>query len=225
MSSISVLFAGFVAASAAASPQEPSVDQVSAKSARIEIQQPAVEKSAAAPEQLARGDDHSPSTSQVSREQRPTRPPEQLSDEGKTALSPKPLSTPSEGRQVGVDRLAGADRCDPAERSFPKSICRKVIENRSAEFARPDANALSPEQRLLLEQDVREGALDAQSAARRLSETGEADESLAAMGVAAVVLQPKDEPPPAKDKDEDTAKAAEILGAIIGQPPPPPPPQ
>jgi hypothetical protein len=100
-----------------------------------------------------------------------------------------------------------------------------VIENRSSEFARPDPNALSPEQRLLLEQEVREGALTAEDGARHLAATGEADASLAAMGVAATVLRSKDEAPAKKQAEDDVAKAAEIVGAIINQPLTPQPPQ
>jgi hypothetical protein len=123
-----------------------------------------------------------------------------------------------------VERLAGDDRCDPAEQHLPKSRCARVIENRSSEFARPDPSALSPEQKLLLEQEIRERVLDPVSGARKLATTGEAEESLAAMGVAAAVMKPKEEAPADRKPDEETAKAAaEIIGAIIAQPSTPPP--
>lgn len=203
-----------------------SIDQISNEVPSVETPVNGVPQSSDAPQQLTSEADSAPQSSQLSTERRSGRQPEQLSNEGKTARAPGPLSQPSDGHQVGVDRLAGADRCDPTERSLPKSTCSKVIENRASEFARPDVNALSPEQRLLLEQEVREGVLDAQSGARRLSQTGEADESLAAMGVAAVVLRPKEDPPaPKSERDEDAAKATEIIGAIIGASPAPPPPQ
>ena len=101
----------------------------------------------------------------------------------------------------------------------PRSRCANIIENRSSEFARPDPNALSPEQRLLLEQEVREGALNAEKGARRLAATGQADESLSAMGVAATVLRPGEEVQQPKPPEDDVAKAAaDIVGAIINQP-------
>ena len=208
-----------------AAPQS-SIDQIPNQAPSDKIPVSSASRSTEAPPQLTSGTDSTPQFLQLSSERRSGRQPEQLSTEGKTAQAPKPLSRPSDGYEVGVDRLAGADRCDPAGRSLPRSTCSKVIENRAAEFARPDRSALSPEQRLLLEQEVREGGLDAQSGARRLSQTGEADESLAAMGVAATVLRPKEETVGPKDKrDEDTVRAAEIIGAIIGQSPAPPPPQ
>ena len=180
--------------------------------------------SSAPPEQLASETERSSRTAQVTFERPAAQVPDQLSKGGKTAQPSQPLSRPSDGHRADVERLAGADRCDPAEIKRPRSRCATVIENRSGEFARPDPNALSPEQRLLLEQEVREGALDANSGARRLATTGQADESLAAMGVAAAVLRPKEEVASLKQSDDDLAKAAEIVGAIT-QPLPPQPPQ
>lgn len=220
------LLLSLVGASTLSAAQQTSIDQIPNENPDIEIQ---IERATRSPDpspQLSSGADSSSQPSQLSTEHSLARPPQQLSNEGKTAQAPRSLSRPSDGHQLSVDRLTGNDRCDPAEPSLPKATCRKVIENRAAEFVRPDANALSPEQRLLLEQEVRRGALDSQSGARRLSETGEADESLAAMGVAASVLRPKDEAVASKGKrDEDAAGAAEIVGAIIGQSLAPPPPR
>jgi hypothetical protein len=133
------------------------------------------------------------------------------------------LSERRDGRPEAVQRLTGTDACDPARRHLPKAQCARVIENRSSEFARPDPTVLSPEQRLLLEQEIGRDALDPVSGARRLATTGVADESLAAMGVAAVVMGTKDDAPEKTKQEEDVAKAAEVVGAILNQPLAPPP--
>lgn len=204
---------------------DPSIDQIPAASQIIDTPTPSSEKdrSLAPPAQLASGAERGPATAQISPEGRSAPATDQVSRIGKTAQAPQSLSTPSEGRKSTVERVAGEDRCDPAAPKQPRSTCAKVIENRSSEFARPDPRALSPEQRLLLEQEVREAGLDPVNGARRLAVTGEADESLAAMGVAAVVLR-DDEVPKKSKTDEDPAKAAaEIVGAIMNQPQATPP--
>lgn len=222
-----LLIACSTGASAAAQEIDPSIEQISSGSKGAELRLDVGEqpRSSAPPAQLATGSESSPATSQVTPERRSAPPPDQLSTGGKTAQPPQPLSRPAEGRQAAVERVEGADRCDPAEPMRPRSRCAKVIENRSAEFARPDPNALSPEQRLLLEQEVKEEALNTDDGARRLATTGEADESLVAMGVAAVVLRSNEEAPAKAPADENAIKAADIVGAIIGQPLTPPPPQ
>jgi hypothetical protein len=224
---ISLLFACSMSGNVAAQAVDPSIDQISgaSRAAELGLDTPEVPRSIAPPAQLATDAESSPATAQVTRERRAAPPPDQLSSGGKTAQQPQPLSEPAEGRQSAVERVAGADRCDPAEPRRPRTRCANVIENRSSEFARPDPNALSPEQRLLLEQEVREGALTAEDGARHLAATGEADASLAAMGVAATVLRSKDEAPAKKQAEDDVAKAAEIVGAIINQPLTPQPPQ
>ena len=121
-----------------------------------------------------------------------------------------------------MERVAGADQCDPADPRRSRAKCATVIENRASEFARPNVNELSPEQRLLLEQEIREGALNAQGAARRLAVTGRADASLEAMGVAATALRPAEESRQEPEANEDIAKAAEIVGAILNAPLTPP---
>jgi hypothetical protein len=222
-----LLLACSTSAGVTAQPIDPSIDQISSGPRGVELRSatPDVERSGVPPTQLATGAESSPATVQVSPERRGVSPPDQLSKAGKTAQQPQPLSVPAQGRQSAVDRVEGADRCDPAEPMRPRRRCANVIENRSSEFARPDSNALSPEQRLLLEQEVREGALSTDGGARRLATTGETDGSMVAMGVAAVVLRPNEEAPPKTRPDEDVTKAADIVGAIINQPLTPPPPQ
>jgi hypothetical protein len=220
-----LLIAWSTGATAEAQTSDPSIEQITIGSRGAEMRLNVSEqpRSSAPPAQLATGAESSPVTPQVTRERRSAPPPDQLSAGGKTAQQPQPLSQPAEGRQAAVERVDGADRCDPAEPNRPRARCATVIENRSAEFARPDPNALSPEQRLLLEQEVREGVLNAENGARRLAVTGQADESLAAMGVAATVLRPSAEVQEPKQPEDDVAKAAaDIVGAIINQPLTPP---
>ena len=64
------------------------------------------------------------------------------------------VSRRSDGRPTGSAALGGTDRCDPATPRASTAVpCDRVIETRSAEFARPPAPMLSPEQRLLLDRD------------------------------------------------------------------------
>ena len=218
-----LLTLSMAAGTAAVAAPETSIEQIAGSRAPVELQAYPTGRSSAAPEQITSSGNPSPATPQVTSERRQTRPPEQLSRLGKTAQAPQPLSRPVDGRQTAVERLNGSDLCDPAVAKLPKSRCRAVIENRSAEFSRPTPNPLSPEQRLLLEQEVREGALDSQNGARKLARSGQAEESLAAMGIAATVLQRTDKPE--EREDDNVKKAAEIVGAVIGQPLTPPPPQ
>jgi hypothetical protein len=92
-----------------------------------------------------------------------------------------------------------------------------VIETRSAEFVRPDPTRLSPEQRLIVEQRLRESPIET---TRRLAKEGDAD-SFEALGVASIVLNQPQAPPERRPEDpaEDPAldAAAEAVLAIIGQ--------
>jgi hypothetical protein len=216
----------FLAAwSVAGASQAQSIEQISPApaSADMPLNPPESGASVESAPQLSSGAESAPAAAQVNRERRSARAPDQLSKGPRTAQSSQPLSDRADGRPEGVQRLAGTDACDPARRHLPKSQCARIIENRSSEFARRDPTALSPEQRLLLEQQIGREALDPVSGARRLATTGAADESLAAMGVAAVVMGNKDDPPEKSKQDEDVAKAAEVVGAILNQPLAPPP--
>jgi hypothetical protein len=221
----SVLLLLAASTAAAAQTVDPSVDQISSRSANVELgmNRPDDPRSTAALEQLATEGESTPAEPQVTPERRSAPTPEQLSKGGKTAQAPQPLSKPSDGRQSAVERVAGADQCDPADPKRSRAKCAKVIENRAAEFARSNPNELSPEQRILLEQDLRESTLDQQRAVRKLATTGRVDDaSFEAMGVAAVALRPAEEAPKKPEAKEDVARAAEIVGAILNAPRTPP---
>lgn len=176
--------------------------------------------SARPPPQLAADQESTPAASQLTSERGAARVSSQVTSASRSAEPPQSLSHRNDGRSTAVERLEGSDRCDPAIGDKTRSRkCADVIENRAAEFSRPDPTALSPEQRLLLEQELREGALDFQAAARRLANTGESD-SLEAQGVASVVLTPSAESnKPDKPEDDAAADAAAIVGAVVNQPP------
>jgi hypothetical protein len=89
-----------------------------------------------------------------------------------------------------------------------------VIETRAAEFSRRDPTPLSPEQRIIAEQQLRERTGKFGGAGRRLAVNGSDAESMEAQGVASVVLRA---PPaePKRDKPEQDPAAAEQLNAIV----------
>lgn len=90
-----------------------------------------------------------------------------------------------------------------------------MIENRAAEFRRPEAPVLSPEQRLLIGDRARE-QLGIDGAARRLAKDGEDSTSEDAQGLASVVLRkPPEEPKKPEPVPADAEAAAAIANAVI----------
>lgn len=83
----------------------------------------------------------------------------QLTSGPRTARESDPLSRPSEGRTGAVARVEGDDRCADADAANRPAVCDRAIETRSAEFGRPRTPALSPEQRLLVDQRLRDAGL------------------------------------------------------------------
>jgi hypothetical protein len=148
----------------------------------------------------------------------------QLSTGPRSAQGSIALSSRADGRTSAVERVAGSDRCDPAARRGKSEKCAAVIENRSAEFARREAPELSPEQRIIVDQQLRERPPGIGEAARRLAASGNDAQSMEAQGVASVVLAP---PPPVPEtglpKDDPTAtpQMQAIINAIIGRAGPP----
>ena len=177
--------------------------------------------------QLTSGSESRAPAPQLTKESRTAPQPTQLYKGGRTAQPSQPLSRPSDGRTAAVDRVGGKDRCDPASDRAPRDKCAEVIENRSAEFARKEPQPLSPEQRIIAEQQSRERALTVDSAARRLAVSGEDADSIEAQGVASVVLRRPPEETRNKPKDQPLAadQLQAIVNAIVGpgvvvQPPP-----
>jgi hypothetical protein len=157
------------------------------------------------------------SVAQVAADARDSQGPVQLYKGDRTAQPLEALSSPSEGRTADVVRIAGRDRCDPAEEDGVRAgDCTNVIESRAAEFERPAATALSPEERLLVTQH--QEVVSMKSAARQLAGSGREADSLPAQGVASQVLgSPLDSSRP----DETgagaplSAEVAAIVNAIV----------
>lgn len=151
-----------------------------------------------------------------------TRPPTQLYRGGPTAQPTEALSRPADGRRSAVVRIEGQDRCDPAaEDGGERRVCRQVIETRAAEFA-PHEQVLSVEQRLLVDQRVRDQAGTAEAAARRLAERGGDPDSPDEQGIAFIVMTESPAPPDAGadgEVDQYSPVTDAIVGGLIGVPP------
>lgn len=156
---------------------------------------------------------------QASRQQ-----PAQLSNDRPSAQGAQPLSRPSDGRTAAVEHVQGKDRCDPANSKAKQSeTCKQVLETRADDYTRPHPTELTPEQRLLLDQELEHAGETVADATRRLATSGETDDSNDAMGIAAIVLRqnaPRTEPKPDKAQDPATDAAVQAIVQIITQAPP-----
>lgn len=175
---------------------------------------------AALPPQLSTSSESTPRQGQLTSAGQSGEQPSQLSTGPRNAEPPHPLSTPQEGRTAAVARVEGQDRCDPAnaeDRKRPE--CKHVIETRSADYARPSPTELSPEQRLMIDQQLlaRE---DLSTATRRLADSGNPN-TIEGMGVASIVLDQAQPRQPKKPEDDPRTAAAiqAVLGALTVQPP------
>lgn len=142
----------------------------------------------------------------------------QLNPGGRTAEQPAPLSTPAQGRRPATAAaIGGEDRCDPRRRPAARQDpdCARVLETRSAEFERPEAAPLSPEQRLLAERRLPNDAADPRAAARRAATGAIEDDDLASQAVAASVLAASREED--EEREEPAAPAANsgIAGVLV----------
>ncbi len=174
------------------------------------------------PPQLSANSDSVPAQAQLTTVAQSDGQPSQVSTAPRNAQPPHPLSRPEEGRTAAVARVEGKDRCDPENLQDRKSAeCRHVIETRSADFARPSPAELSPEQKLLLDQQLLASDGSLSGATRRLANTGSPDNSIEAMGVASIVLtqsEPKQDKKPDRDQQTNAAIQA-VLGVLNGPPP------
>jgi hypothetical protein len=140
--------------------------------------------------------------------------PSQLSARTRNTQPPPPLSHPSDGRIVAIDRVEGSDRCDPAAAAPRKAPeCKKILETRAGEYAHVRPPELTPEQRLLIDEEVRASDTTVADASRRLAMTGEADDSPASLAIASIVLAAPASPPQPKKDEDPTANAA--VDAVI----------
>ena len=138
----------------------------------------------------------------------------QLYRGGRTAQPSAPLSTPAEGRNTAVSAVQGDDRCDPqlAEQAPLPEQCSRVIETRSAEFARPAPTPLSPEQRILIENQAQAEA--SAGAIRRLSTRGDAN-AFSDQALASTVLDSAQAAPPSTSETEPASETMDAAMAAI----------
>ena len=138
--------------------------------------------------QITSGADGRPAPAQLAPRRAPVATP-QVSRGPRTANAPQGPSTARDGRSVATTAVEGQDRCDrtPGATISSVPVCAAPIETRAAEFRPPAPAPLSPEQRLLIDQQLREAPADVRSAARRLGE-GDIVQGSEDQGVAALVL-------------------------------------
>lgn len=181
------------------------------------------QRDASDPAQLTGGGDARTPTPQVSRAERAAPPPAQLNRGGPTAQAPEALSSPAQGRRGDQAAVGGRDRCD-RETSDPalRAACARAIETRSAEFARPDPAVLSPEQRILVEQRLREDRNVQRSPVRRMAQGAATNpDDLNSQEVASLLLGRPSAGDDAQDReqpggaDAQAEAAAAIVQAII----------
>lgn len=132
---------------------------------------------------------------------RPSTATGQLTTGRRSADATAPLSRPAEGRAQQVVRLQGSDLCEGASGSRPE-VCARVIETRSGEFARAPATPLSAEQRLLIDQRLREQPSSPQGAANRVARNDIDPDAADVQSIASISLpamQPADAPLPTPD--------------------------
>jgi hypothetical protein len=178
----------------------------------------------APPAQLSTDADSAAPAIQLTRERGSGPVAQQLTRDAPTAQPSEALSKPQDGRTGSVERVAGSDRCDPRADRSPAATCARVIETRAAEFTRRDPTPLSPEQRILVEQQAREHGGGFGEAARRLAANGEDSNSLEAQGVASVVLRaPPPEPRPVRPEADPATNEAmtALVNAIVNAAPAP----
>ena len=173
---------------------------------------------------------------QLTADEESARPAHQLSSKGqssptsvqvykgkRTAQASAPLSSPAEGRTAATERVEGKDRCDPASKNRETGQgCDKVIETRADEFARPDTTPLSPEQRIIIAQQIRDRATTATGAAKLLASGSLDADSAEGQEVASIVLKRPPEAPKKEKPDEPSSieeQAAAVINAIVNQAP------
>jgi hypothetical protein len=214
-----VLLSAAMAAAPAVAEQQVDIPQITAPAAPVPPAQPVSPKTAQSPEQLSTGDDSRPAERQVTPSGTSNEQPSQVATRSRNPQPPQPLSTPEEGRTAAVDPVHGHDRCDAADAKQSKTLqCRKVIENRAAEYVRPSPTRLSPEQKLMVDQQLQAR----EEAVRRLANSGQVDGSIEGMGIASIVLDQstKQKEPEKKPPDAPSDAAVQAILTILNQVPP-----
>lgn len=221
------LAAALVAASGTASAQvsstnSPDIPQVSGTDDSVSVEPVAQARAAGATTQLSNQSDSMAAEAQLTTVKSSNGQPTQLTHGPKSAQPPQALSRVAEGRTGAIERVEGSDRCDP---KLPKernpTDCSRVIETRAGDYDRPSPTQLSPEQRLLLDQQLQTAGDDVADATRRLASSGHTDNSIESLGIASIVLgqdQPQQKPVKADDPAADAATQA-VLQILSSLPP------
>lgn len=189
-----MLVLGVVGGSDILAQDRSAVDQISSqateRAADLELPQIGAISPASTAQQLSPREQR-PTANQLTGEGRSAAPVRQLYTGGPTAQPTEALSRPAEGRKEAgvVQRVTGADRCDAAAIERNDKRCSQVIETRSAEFEKPHPTTLTPEQRLLISQQQREGVANTKTLARRLGAAAD-PQSIEEQGIAATVTPP-----------------------------------
>ncbi len=214
--------AALLAGAAVAQPASD-IPQVSDQSNSVAAEEATPALITEAPQQISSNSDDSTAQTQLT-SARASRPESnQLSSVARTVQPPPPLSRPSDGRTAAVERVEGKDRCDSAIPAAKQTEdCKKVLETRADDYARPAPQELSPEQRLLLDQQLQGAGEPLADATHRLATSGTPDNSTDSMGIAAIVLKQGQPGPSDKDKKEDPATQATVDAIVqfVTQTPP-----
>ena len=206
--------AALLAGAAIAQPA-PDIPQVSEQSKSVAADEATPAPTTEAPQQISSRTDDSTAQTQLT-SARASRPEaSQLSSAVRTVQPPPALSRPSDGRTAAIERVEGKDRCDPAIPAAKQTEdCKKVLESRADDYARPAPQELSPEQRLLLDQQLQGAGEPLADATHRLATSGVTDNSTDSMGIAAIVLKQGETQPSDKDKKEDPATQAAVQAIV-----------
>lgn len=205
--------------SAAAAQDRVGVAQISPSTAGVDAEEITPAKSPQPTQQLSSDADGRRAQTQLAAPGTSREQPSQVATSTRNTQAPEPLSKPEQGRTASVERVEGHDRCDPANAQQRKTLeCRRVIENRAAEYTRPSPTRLSPEQKLLIDQQLQAR----EEAGRRLASSGQVDGSLEGMGIASIVLDQSTRPrePEKKDADPQSDAGVQAILTILNQPPP-----
>jgi len=171
-------------------------------------------RGAGAPAQLSGGEQSTQPVAQLSREGKSAGAGPQLYRGKRTAQSADPLSTSAESRPGATVRLEGKDACDPQARTAGRPACDNVIETRAGEFVRANPLVLSREQRLLVDQRLRDAPATVESATRRFGGNQVDPNAPDAQGIASVVLVAPAAPIVRAEQDPTRNLDQEVLSII-----------
>jgi hypothetical protein len=170
---------------------------------KVTAEEPVAPAAARLPQLSAKG--QSPQQTQISK-------PGGAPDESAAAVS-----STAQSRPQGVARLGGRDRCDPQLAEAERERCQRILELRAQEFNAPAAPELSPEQKLLAEQQTDEEGAGRSTVTRlRLASRDDPDANLPSnQELAALYLGKQAPPAPQQPPEETTPEGDAALAQIL----------